>query len=74
MMYWPFVNAVMYSAVQPRFYNIYLDCSAMIFASVMSYITYNDCSYLQKKAKDTGSNTAARPLLDKSQTFVSTIT
>ena len=44
MMYWPFVNAVMYSAVQPRFYNIYLDCSAMLFASVMSYITYNDCS------------------------------
>ena len=76
MMYWPFVNAVMYSAVQPRFYNIYLDCSAMLFASVMSYITYNDCSSIvyQKTAEDTGTNTATRPLLDKSQTIVSTIT
>ena len=77
-MYWPLVNTIMYSAVQPRFFNIYLDMSAMVFATVMSYITYNDCSSivgLQDPAKlreDTG--TVARPLLDKSQSIMSTIT
>ena len=47
----------------------------MFFASVMSYITYNDCNSIvyQKKAEDTGTNTAARPLLDKSHTIVSTV-
>jgi len=74
-MYWPLVNTIMYSAVQPRFYNIYLDMSALVFASVMSYITYNDCSIgLQNSDEDTGMNTAARPLLDNGQTIVSTIT
>jgi len=43
LMYWPLVNSVMYSMVQPRFMNLYADVCALVFASVMSYITYNDC-------------------------------
>ena len=43
LMYWPLVNSVMYSMVQPRFMNLYADVCALFFASVMSYITYNDC-------------------------------
>lgn len=42
--YWPLVNSVMYSLVQPRFMNLYADLASLIFASVMSYITYNDCA------------------------------
>ena len=42
-MYWPAANAVMYSVVQPRFFSLYADVCALIFASIMSYITYNDC-------------------------------
>ena len=43
MMYWPFVNAFMYSMLQPRFYCLYLDMAARCFSSIMSYITYCDC-------------------------------
>ena len=67
MMYWPAVNTIMYSSVQPRFYNVYLDMCALVFASFMSYITYNDCSIALKiSAEDTSTKAAARPLLDKS--------
>ena len=43
LMYWPAANAIMYSVVQPRFFSLYADVCALIFASIMSYITYNDC-------------------------------
>ena len=45
IMYWPFVNTVMYSCIQPRYMNLYADCASLFFAAVMSYITYRDvCS------------------------------
>lgn len=44
LMYWPLVNTVMYSMVAPRYMNLYADVAALFFASVMSYITYCDCS------------------------------
>jgi len=47
LMYWPFVNTVMYAAVKPRFMNLYADVASLCFASVMSYITYRDVSSLQ---------------------------
>ena len=40
LMYWPLVNTVMYSLVQPRFFNLYADTAGLIFASIMSYIAY----------------------------------
>ena len=40
--YWPAVNAVMYSLVRPRFMNLYADIASLVFASLMSYITYSD--------------------------------
>ena len=44
LMYWPVVNTVMYSMVPLRFMNLYADMASLFFASLMSYITYNDCS------------------------------
>mmetsp|Transcript_9144 Transcript_9144/g.12447 ORF Transcript_9144/g.12447 Transcript_9144/m.12447 type:complete len:209 (-) Transcript_9144:352-978(-) len=44
LMFWPAVNTVMYSMVQPRFMNLYADMASLIFASIMSYITYKDCA------------------------------
>ena len=44
-MYWPLVNTVMYSMVRPRYMNLYADVCALFFASLMSYITYNDCGF-----------------------------
>ena len=44
LMYWPLVNTVMYSLVVPRYMNLYADVASLCFASVMSYITYCDCS------------------------------
>ncbi len=55
-MYWPIINSVMYSMVQPRFMNLYADVCALIFASIMSYITYNDC---QVSAADPAERLAA---------------
>ena len=42
LMYWPFVNSVMYAYIKPKFYNIYADCFTIIFAAIMSYIVYNN--------------------------------
>lgn len=42
LMYWPMVNTFMYSMVQPRFFNLYGDLAAFFFASVMSYLCYNE--------------------------------
>ena len=47
--YWPMVNTVMYTLVQPRFMNLYADLASLVFASVMSYITYSDCSFAVDK-------------------------
>ena len=41
-MYWPAVNTVMYSAVSPKFFNLYADSACLIFAGIMSYIAYNN--------------------------------
>ena len=41
MMYWPAINTVMYSAVSPKFFNLYADGACLIFAGIMSYIAYN---------------------------------
>ncbi len=43
LMFWPFVNTVMYTLVQPRFFNLYADTASLVFSSIMSYITYKDC-------------------------------
>ena len=45
--YWPLVNAVMYSLVQPRFMNLYADVATLVFASIMSFITYSDFSTIK---------------------------
>ena len=42
MMYWPAINTVMYSAVSPKFFNLYADSACLVFAGIMSYIAYNN--------------------------------
>lgn len=54
--YWPFVNSVMYSLVQPRFMNLYADMASLVFASIMSYITYSDCTNASLPANSTSAN------------------
>jgi len=44
LMYWPFVNTIMYAAVKPRYMNLYADMASLCFATIMSYITYKECS------------------------------
>jgi len=44
LMYWPIINTFMYACVKPRFMNLYVDMASLVFASIMSYITYKDCS------------------------------
>ena len=56
LMYWPIVNTFMYSMVQPRFMNLYADVAALFFASVMSYITYSDCSETASRKMTVGSD------------------
>ena len=48
LMYWPLVNTVMYSMLQPRFMNLYADVASLVFATIMSYIAYkeaDDCDF-----------------------------
>ena len=60
--YWPLVNTVMYSLVQPRFMNLYADLASLVFASIMSYITYSDSAMILggKSAESSGSLTIPR--------------
>ena len=44
LMFWPVANTVMYSVVPLRFMNLYADMCSLFFATLMSYITYKDCS------------------------------
>ena len=47
MMYWPAINTVMYSAVSPKFFNLYADSACLIFAGIMSYIAYNNSNSVE---------------------------
>ena len=42
LLYWPVVNAVMYSLVKPKLFNLYIDTASMVFASIMSHIMHGD--------------------------------
>ena len=59
--YWPVVNTVMYTLVQPRFMNLYADLASLVFASVMSYITYSDCSFAVDKGSAISSGSSKLP-------------
>lgn len=59
--YWPVVNTVMYTLVQPRFMNLYADLASLVFASVMSYITYSDCSFAVDKRSAISSGSSKLP-------------
>ena len=59
--YWPVVNTVMYTLVQPRFMNLYADLASLVFASVMSYITYSDCSFAVDKRSALSSGSSKLP-------------
>jgi len=52
MMYWPAINTVMYSAVSPKFFNLYADSACLIFAGIMSYIAYNHSVEVQGVSQD----------------------
>jgi hypothetical protein len=41
LMFWPLVNTFMYTRIQPFYFSLFKDCMALIFSSLMSYITYN---------------------------------
>ena len=47
LMYWPLVNTFMYARVQPSFMNLYADMASLVFATIMSYITYKECCEVQ---------------------------
>ena len=59
--YWPVVNTVMYTLIQPRFMNLYADLASLVFASVMSYITYSDCSFAVDKRSALSSGSSKLP-------------
>lgn len=59
--YWPVVNTVMYTLVQPRFMNLYADLASLVFASVMSYITYSDCTFALDKRSAVSSASTKLP-------------
>ena len=62
--YWPLVNAVMYSIVQPRYMNLYADLASLIFASVMSYITYSDCTMVKSERSAKNRDSARLPTIE----------
>ena len=74
LMYWPLVNTVMYSMVQPRFFNLYADTASLLFASIMSYITYKDCqasSQTEVKLAEIVPKAAPLAVIEKTQSPIS---
>jgi len=50
LMYWPFINTIMYAAVKPRFMNLYADMAGLCFATIMSFIMYQDNGAQEKES------------------------
>ena len=71
--YWPVVNTVMYTLVQPRFMNLYADLASLVFASVMSYITYSDCSFAVDKRSAVSSGSSWLPTRESLALFTDMI-
>ena len=71
--YWPVVNTVMYTLVQPRFMNLYADLASLVFASVMSYITYSDCSFAVDKRSAESSGSSRLPTRESLALFTDMI-
>ena len=63
----------MYTLVQPRFMNLYADLASLVFASVMSYITYSDCSFAVDKRSAESSGSSRLPTRESLALFTDMI-